>query len=248
METPRSTKRNFLWLILLFATFHILTTGALVAGNYATHRSSNAVHTKSMSMAPPQQKKQIASRIVDLSSSDYWVPTIGDALLLPLIHHSLYQERYAEGAAIISTACLGVSIMWYILFCVFQTTRKRTKLRMIHVARAVIVAGSLPFLLIEAARLIEAVQLLSNFNPTPFRVVSNTLPFLIMIVSVWMMVWTQWFWITASRIGWQIKAKWWELVLVTTASFLGMPIAGLIMLAFKPVRAAVEHFAYWFGI
>jgi len=247
MESPRSIKRYFLSLTLLMLFLHSFTTAALFASNFAYHYQTNATINQRLSTLPVAQQQQFARLLTDVSSSDYLIPIIGESFLVPLIFRDNFSEGIASGIFGVALVCLGISIMWMLLYCAFPVTRKITKLRMVHVSRAMIVAGFAPMLVIEFARLLEAVHYASIYSNFMTQISMLIYP-MIFIGVLSMLVWTQWFWIAATKIGWQIKAKWWELVLVTTASFLGMPIAGLIMLAFKPVRAAVEHFAYWVGI
>lgn len=247
METPRSIKRYLLWLTLLILILHILTTATLIAVNYGFTHQNNARTNQLISQLTPEQQKQYAFRLTDLTSIDYWRPTIGEAFLLPLVHRSNFEEGVAQGMAMFATLCLGISIIWFLLFCTFQTTRNRSKLRMIHVLRATVVAGFLPFLSIELGRFLDAAYLLSTYW-NPISRLSILLYSVVFVCILWMVIWQQWFWIAATRIGWQVKAKWWELILVTTASFLGIPIAVLIMIAFKPIRIAIDHFAVWIGI
>ena len=147
----------------------------------------------------------------------------------------------------LATACLGFSIMWLILYSAFPATRKRSKLRMIHIRRATIVAGLLPFLIIELGRLFDAV-LFAAIYWNPMSQISLYIYPMIVFLILWMVLWTQWFWFAATRIGWQVNAKWWELVLIAIASLLGTPIAGLLMLAFKPVQISIDLFARLVGV
>ena len=110
-----------------------------------------------------------------------------------------------------------------------------------------LVAGFLPMLLIQFGRFADAAFFASIYW-APLNNFENILFSTVLIGIPLVLIWHQWFWIAATRIGWQVKAKWWEMVLLTIASFLGMPIAGLIMTAFKPIRIAVNHFALWIGI
>ncbi len=248
METPRSIKSYLLWLTLLMLILHILSTAALIAANFGYHYQSNASIAQRMPAVPSAEQQILATWITDFSSINYWKPIIGEALLFPIIQRSAFEQGISQVMAGTATACLGISIMWLILYSAFPVTRKRTKLRMAHITRAMIVAGFLPMLTFEIGRILEAIIFADNFLKPTFFFASSIIYSTIFVLILWMIIWTQWFWIAATRIGWQIKAKWWELVLLTIASFLGMPIAGLIMTAFKPIRIAIEHFAIWIGI
>ena len=247
METSRSIKTYLLWLTLLMAILHILSTIALIAANFGYHYQYNAAVAKRLPTLPLAEQQQYATLHTDLTTIDYWKPLIGESILHPIIQRTNYIGDLAQGMAMTATACLGISIMWLILYSAFPVTRKRTKLRMAHITRATIVAGFLPMLLIELGRLLDAAYFVGLFYK-PISFLTIIIYSAINFLDLWLVIWVYWFWIAATRIGWKIKAKWWELVLLTIASFLGIPIAALIMTAFKPVRIAVDHFALWIGI
>ncbi|MGJ8637314.1 MAG: hypothetical protein ACSHX5_10760 [Phycisphaerales bacterium] len=247
METPRSIKRYLLSLTLLFIMLHLFTSAALFASNFVYHYQANASINNQLPTLTPADQQQLARLLIDLNSSEYLVPIIGESLLTPLIMRGNFTEGLASATFGVSLVCLGISFMWLLLYCAFPVTRKRTKLRMVHITRAMSVAGFTPMLLIEFARLIEAIHFVAIYSNAVTQISLLTVP-LMFISFLGMLIWTQWFWIAATRIGWQIKAKWWELILVTTASFLGLFISGLIMFALVPAQNAIDQLASWIGI
>ena len=248
METSRSIKSYLQWLALWMLMLHALSTIALIGANYGYHYQNNASLNLSMSRLTPGQQRQYEYMLTDLTTAEYWVPIVGESFFFPIIQRANFTQDFAMAFAYLGTGCLGISIMWFILFSAFPVTRKRTKLRMIHVTRAMIVAGFLPMLGIQIGRLFEAIVFAGYYWSPISQFADVGVPIAASALILMTVIWLQWFWIAATRIGWQVKAKWWELVLVVIAAFLGVPMSGFIMIAFKPVRAAVDHFATFLGI
>ncbi len=144
--------------------------------------------------------------------------------------------------------CCGISVMWFILFCMFPVTRSRMKLRLVHIARAMVVVGLLPFLFFEIARVLEAMVVMGEYWK-PMKSMSTIIaPAIVIGGGIWLMVWIQWFWISAVWIGWKVKARWYEMVLVTIASFLGFVLGGGAIALATLVSKGIDALALWAGI
>jgi len=130
----------------------------------------------------------------------------------------------------------------------FPVTRSRMKLRLVHIARAMVVAGLLPFLFFEIARVLEAMVVIGEYWK-PMRSMSTVIaPAIVIGGGILLMVWNQWFWISAVWIGWKVKARWYEMVLVTIASFLGLVFGGGAIALATLVSKGIDALALWAGI
>lgn len=247
MESPRSIKTYLLWLTLVNLFLHLLTTAALFASNFFYHFQLNASINQRMSTFPQGQQQQFATLITDLQSSEYLIPIIGESLLTPMIFRGNFTEGIASALFGVALISMGISLMWLILYSAFPVTRKRTQLRMVHINRATVVAGLTPLIAIQLARLLEAVHFAGIYSSIMSQVSLMVVP-LTVICIIAMFVWTQWFWIAATRIGWQIKAKWWELILVAIASFFGLVFGGAFMYAMEHVQSFIDNIATQIGI
>jgi len=245
-ESRRSIKRYSLWILAIMILLHLISSIALVGASYGYTRFENAQYSFLIAQNP-QMKAPFSGMMTKTNVPDYWWSHIGEALLYPIVNRSIFVEGYTSGAGFLANACIGISVMWFLLFCAFPTTRKRVKLRVGHVARAMVVAGSLPLLLIELARSLDAVLFVGTYWK-PIAWVGSIPPTFSITFVVGVLVWVQWFWISAIRIGWKIKASWFELFLVMIASFFGLFLAGLSLLVFGLVGRVIEVLANWAGI
>ncbi len=132
--------------------------------------------------------------------------------------------------------------MWFVLFALFPTTRKRAKLRMVHLWRAVVIGGFLPFVIFELGRAIELCASIGYFV-LPLDSVVPILEQMGLWISLGSLLWIQWFWISAVRVGWKVKANWIELILVACASFFGSFFAAGILAILKMVGDVIIRIA-----
>lgn len=249
METPRSMKRHLLWVLLLMAILHALTTAAMVGArfgfNYYDYVSTRSVLAQ---VTDPTQRRLISSWMTDFSDFYYWLEVVGDSVLHPLIDRGYFNGESAIRYAVVALGCFGISLVWLIMFSAFPATRRRTKLRMIHVVRAVVVAGTVPILGIQLGRFSEALMLAGVYWPPLGEFIT---PISEELTSIWLMgaaIWLMWFWIAAVRVGWKVNAKWWELILVSFASLMGIVVAAWIGFAIGPFREYIDLFLYSYGI
>ena len=147
----------------------------------------------------------------------------------------------------VGVVCLGISVMWMVLFGLFPTTRKRVKLRMIHVVRAMVVGGILPMVAIEIGRLFDLLMYIGEFW-RPMSNIESVLGPIAIPSAIWMLIWIQWFWITGVRIGWKVKANWFEMLLVMLASLFGLVFAGLMFAVLRMLGEVIEMAARMVGI
>jgi hypothetical protein len=244
MESPRSMKTYLLWILMMMFVLHFISSVAQIWSMYNYTNQSNETFRQLLVGRDTEVQAIIQSNIIDISSIDFWYPLIGGVLLDPLI--SRYWWGFEDGV-VIGVMSLGISAMWFLLFCAFPISRKRAKLRVVHVFRAMLIAGLLPMILIEFMRFagaglffVETNNFLINIDSVGDQI-SMWLFFLVLI-------WVQWFWISAVKVGWRVPSNWVSIVIVTIASLMGFVIAGLLAALIAVVQSGAEILATWFGI
>ena len=247
MESPRSLKRYVLWIAMMMLGLHIVSSAAMLGAIHGLTLTQNAMYTKWMVGQTPQMQARVQAGIVDVSSLDYWSSVVGESVLHPAVFRAIYTDGVSSIGGMIAVICMGISMMWFVLFCMFPTTRARTKLRMVHVVRAMVVAGLLPFVIFEFARMAEALIYAGEYW-APLGNAERVLASVFVIVGFWVFIWMQWFWISAVWIGWKVKARWFEMIPVAMASFFGIVFAGVIRLILLVFGGAIDAIAAWAGI
>jgi len=259
MESPRSMRTYLLWITLMMVVLHLIASAAQVGAMYSVRAYENKAYAQMITNTPAhlqaQTQQQFAPFMHDLGSFDFWYPTIMGSLLEPFI------MRYWNGSATLQASALplafwtlGICLMWFVMFCAFPISRKRAQLRVVHVWRATIVAGFLPMLCVDGSRLIGGTLDMLDyavFGSRGFGQIGNPsqLGELIGIgILIGVLIWVQWFWVAAVRIGWRVRANWFSILLVIIASFFGVVLAGIMMLAFEPISKVMEAAATWMGV
>ena len=226
MEAPRSLKRFVLWVSAMMLAMHLVTAVGLMIGNHVYVLGYNQATRAWMATQSQAIQTSWQKNIYDTDSVDYWYPLIGESLLYPAVNTWFYFEPVSVYIGIFGLGLTGVSVMWLVLFCAFPTTRKRSKLRLIHVVRAMVVGVALPLLIYELGRVLD-VFMFVNETWGPYGWIDNLMGAAMSIAPLALVIWIQWFWISAVRVGWKVKANWFELFLVMVASFFGT-IIGLV--------------------
>ncbi|MAO24335.1 MAG: hypothetical protein CMJ35_11355 [Phycisphaerae bacterium] len=248
MESPRSVKRFVLWVALVLMILYIVAAMGNIAARYGYTRYDNAKLVAMKAGQSAQMQATIDGMMADTTTLDYWGPVIGESLLFPLRSDRFYSYGIVEAAGVMAAVCAGFSVMWFLLFCAFPVTRRRSKLRVVHVARAMVVAGLVAWIFVPLAMIAEEIAFVSVFTPLPGWF-DRTMPTVMSTaLLLGLLIWVQWFWVAAVRVGWKIRARWYELVLVVIASCFGVVFAGVLIAGLDLVRQAVEMWAQRFGI
>ena len=247
MESSRSLRRYAIWIFAVMAVAHLLSTIALVVASHSNMKQMNASALQFLANQPPASRGQYQQLLYDVDGVDYWWPLIGESLLYPVVNRSLDTGGMTLDVGSFAIGCAGFSVMWFVLFCAFPTTRKRSQLRMVHVARAMVVAGLFPLLVIEIARVGDALLFAAIIrNPMlAFDSMAMTILFWMMIC---LLVWIQWFWVSAVWIGWKVKIRWYELILVVFASLFGILIGSFLVFVLSFIGQGIEMVASQIGI
>ena len=246
MEAPRSVKRYVLWVGAMMLGLHLISAGALVATSHVYVLNMNA-STQAAIAQSPRFQSQWKQLMYDDSGVDYWWPLIGESILFPAINNSFHYAEVSVIAGGLGMLIFGISTMWFVLFSAFPTTRKRSKLRLAHVVRAMVVCGVLPMLVFEIGRVFDVLLFLGE-TWTPMNGVEPVLMGIGAAGAVWLLIWIQWFWFSAVWIWWKVKANWFEMFLVMLASFFGIVIAAIIMLILGAIGMVIQMAAPIVGI
>jgi hypothetical protein len=248
MEAPRSLKRYVLWIAMMTLTLHIVSSLAMFGAFYGHRITEIAYYRSWIANSAPAQQVAIREYIAETRTLDYWLPIIGESLLCPAFERQMVFQDMSSEAGSFGSVISGISVMWLILFCIFADTRKRTKLRLVHVARATVVAGLLPILFFEIGRILDAMVFVGEYWKPMSGMSTVIAPVIIVGGGIWLMIWIQWFWISAVWIGWKVKARWYEMVLVVLASFMGLVIGGGLIGLGTVISKGIDVLARWAGL
>lgn len=231
----------------MMCVLHVLSTLVMVGVSYRYTVYENAYYASWFASQSPNKQIAQGSLVTDTSTLGYWWPILGESVLYPAVDRFQYEEQFPSIAGAVAALSVGISVMWFLMFCAFPVTRKRTKLRIVHVARAMVVASLLPFVVFEFARIFEALVFLGA-SWSPMRNASVFIRSLVALMSLGVVIWVQWFWISAVRVGWKINARWFELVLIVFASFWGLVLGVLMYTTLSFVGMGIDMMAAWAGI
>ncbi len=110
-----------------------------------------------------------------------------------------------------------------------------------------LLVGLLPMVFIEIGRVFDVLMYIGEYW-SPMSSIEPILMIFTGVVVIWMFIWIQWFWITGVRIGWKVKANWFEMFLVMLASFFGLVFVGLFLWMLQLVGMVIEMGAQMVGI
>ncbi len=106
--------------------------------------------------------------------------------------------------------------MWLLLIWLLPVTRRQVSIRTIHLVRAWLLTLLPVLVLFESTRVVSGIY--SWYNGT--GTILTIIPILFLIILVLSLVWVQWFWIAALRVGWGVRPVLPIAVLGTVASLL----------------------------
>tara|TARA_R110002072_G_scaffold150953_8_gene299987 strand:- start:9419 stop:10420 length:1002 start_codon:yes stop_codon:yes gene_type:complete len=227
MESPRSLKRFAVWVILLALAMHLLTTAGFTAGEYAQLVRYNKAVVAANAPGSTAQPWMMGQALRITSVREFWAPTIMDAVLFQGSGRVFYYRWGSNLMIALGWGMVSTSAVWFLMFTAFSPTRRRSKLRMIHVYRALVVSSLMCVLLFEIGRMIDMLYDVSD-DLIGIRLGRGFLRFVFVLFPIAVGIWIQWFWVSAALIGWKIEAKFYEMLMVVIASFLGAAIVFLV--------------------
>jgi len=217
------------WWVLIFGVFHFVTSFALLVGVVASEWVGS---TRGLwSLRPGLGIRPPESSFLEYAKSQdawFWFGHVWGCISHPFHYSVTYISEMAEGAVGAVHVAGGFCVLWAVVMGVVPTTRRLAMLRLAHVLRALFLALVLVSIAYQLGRMFDAATLISMYI---FR--SRSLwtggGFVFAVFMLLMLLWTQWFWITAIRVGWTIRPSWILIVLGSVASLLGGSITLLVI-------------------
>lgn len=241
IESQIHILRLGLWSVALVVVLHVLTTAVFIAGifvfdyqYYQSRFASNSV----LSMIANFDTSQ-ASKI--LGDPAWWRESLVTAAGHPYLNPWLWPESAiaTQAAVKVIPFTTGVSVLWALILGVVPTTRRIAKLRMAHVYRAGLLTLLMPVVLLETARLIDAsVVSVCRFGGLWDEYARFVAPAMGSTIVIAMVIWVQWNWISAIRIGWRIRPN----RLLIWVGLLGSSVCSyLFSMLFWTLIVIIEH-------
>ncbi|MBL4591955.1 MAG: hypothetical protein JKY96_08350 [Phycisphaerales bacterium] len=227
------------WCVVLNAVLYLVTSAVHLFAMFELGRYW------ATPIATLQQNKMVAHwQFFAQTDMKYWSKEVLGSLLYPFIDVNGLGGELSEAWLGFSFIAIGVPLMWLVILSVVPTTRRLARLRIKHVFRATVVSIGFAFLGIQILRSADAIGLLEGLwvGSCNMKGSINTVS---VTLGLLMVVWVYWFWISAIRVGWQVRPSWLLILLGSIATLLGGPmIGGLIGVAFEAMAQLIELLAY----
>jgi hypothetical protein len=208
------TGRLIAWLIFFFLGIHLLTSAMEMVYEIEDYRS-------------------IGASGLPVGVQD-WVGFIADGLCWPINAPDWQRIDYFTGSSafqsiygwnprydlmyphdlgvtglVRSLALLGSVGIWVIILLATRQTRKRDGIRMIHVFRVLMISAFASALLFELGRVMESAIQIAYVQRWSIRdrLRYDLGPMVFQAASIGLLVWIQWFWITAIRSQWPVPSS-----------------------------------------
>lgn len=212
VTTPIYVARLWSYVGAMALICYLLTTlarlGAIVYNRMHWNHLYSTFHEQN-----PESGFQAQLYVADTSTLEYWLRTIGSAFTTPFVQY--------DSATQMASLILGMVLLWALIIAAVPITRRIAQIRLAHVHRAA--AWSCFAVVYMYAIVSLSESLASGFNsaglalspnwPGAFNVqqlrfnqayaYSN---YFITAIFIAMIIWIQWFWITAVVKGWRIRS------------------------------------------
>jgi hypothetical protein len=226
--------RIFLWMGLWFGLFHLLSSASVLLSYHQNVLKVNADMRKLL-LRYPNTPKSNQSLLTDVTTLSYWYDLVQSSILYPFDS----SMRNGSGSIDIALECfwaaLGMVLLWCVILGVVPTTRRIAKIRYLHVIRGMLISLVGLVIVFPLGALTESLYLIKwNLNTTSswynrLDMLADSLRISLIGFSLMYLVWIQWLWIAAVRVGWQIRPSWVLVVLGFIASVLGGFTAMLVI-------------------
>lgn len=216
--------RLALCMFILFCITHMMSSVVMGLSIYEEARAQNIRLTR-YAQARPAQATYLMQQKIDLRVPAYWIDLGVVSVTHP--HRGFLENEYAELAGMLMIAGFSSVALWGVILGVVPTTRRMAKLRYLHVVRAILLCVIGSIVLLFLGRISDAIEQLSQLSIYSAGLnemidrVSWILPTVLIVFGVCYLIWIQWLWIAAIRIGWQIRPSWLLILLGMVASMLG---------------------------
>lgn len=216
--------RLVVFLLILLATTHTISSVGMGASIYEEARAQNLRLTR-YAKARPAQAAYFNQLKTAFDDPAYW----SDLAVVSITHpyRGWLDDEYADTAEMFMIAASSSVALWVLILSVVPTTRRMAKMRFLHVVRALLLSPVGLIMLLALGRLSDAIEQLSQlsiYSPQlndAFDRLSWIMPDVLWVFGAAYLVWIQWLWIAAIRIGWQIRPSWLLIMLGLIASILG---------------------------
>ena len=212
------------FLMILLAITHTISSVGMGASIYEEARAQNLRLTR-YAQARPAQATALLQQIIHFDEPVYWI----DLGVVSLTHpyRGWLDDEYADTAEMFMIAASSSVALWVLILSVVPTTRRMAKMRFLHVVRALLLSAVGLIMLFTLGRLSDAIEQLSQLSIYSPQLndaldrLSWIMPDVLWVFGAAYLVWIQWLWIAAIRIGWQIRPSWLLILLGLIASILG---------------------------
>lgn len=216
--------RIVVFLLILLAITHAISSVGMGASIYEDARAENLRLTR-YAKARPAQAAYFNQLKTAFDEHAYWI----DLAVVSVTHpyRGWLDDEYADTAEMFMIAASSSVALWVLILGVVPTTRRMAKMRFLHVVRAMMLSTVGLIMLLALGRLSDATEQLSQlwiYSPRVndlFDQVSWIMPVVLVAFGAAYLVWIQWLWIAAIRVGWQIRPSWLLILLGMIASILG---------------------------
>lgn len=133
----------------------------------------------------------------------------------PGYRFGMNENSELQAAILIPGFIASFSLMWMIIIWVLPVTRARSSLRAAHLIRATLITTIPVMFFFELVRVITGLPYWNPVSP-----LLNWIPYVLILLFGLTIIWIQWFWIAAMKIGWGIRPVWHIAILGSIASLL----------------------------
>jgi len=131
-------------------------------------------------------------------------------------------------SVVIISVFIGMTSFWIIILTALPVTRALVQLRGIHLIRAWMMSLFVLILNFEAVRASTGIMIWSNGGGVSQLIGYSHVAFLACSI-----IWLQWFWIAALKVGWDIRPAW----LIGILGVIGSLLAGFAIFMYIAVNA-----------
>ncbi len=216
VQSPVYPKRLWAWVgIGVFALYCFASILSITLNAYITFRwnqlATDAVSQGLISSAAAAQYQ------TDMSKRSYWTDLGIDQVLMPWKLFVSGDDTASQVALVLA----GMILLWTVVLVVIPITRRRAKLRMAHVHRAVTLSLLVVIIVFMLTILTGAITVFlryaglavsgswgNTFTTAQTRFVQADFyaRWVVTVLFVATLIWIQWFWIAAVVRGWRIRS------------------------------------------
>ncbi len=228
-----------IWAFVLasvIATYVISFIFAVCITAFSTH-SSNQFYAQ-VQPVNPAVARQMGYSEVDMTELSYWTVSFANAFR----ESFNYRAGLSQNGFSIALMMLAMSLLWMTVMTAVPVTRRRAKIRIAHVNRAMalscigivlvyllaLTSDSILALVSTGSLTLNIVQhsgsnggLSYSYSKGRFFQIESIANLIMTICFAYAIIWVQWFWIAAIVRGWQIRS-----IMLSILGFIASLLAG----------------------